>query len=208
MTTLHPNPVVRIVDDDEIHGDALQFMLQSEGWEVRTYASCRDFLLRDDLETPGCIVLDYQMPDILGTEAQELLLARGCERPILFLTAHADLDMAIRVFKKGANDLLKKPVDADEFLKAIASAVERDLEHFRRADPEYVWRERFASLSPRERQVLRLVAMGLMNCQVAARLGLSERTIEVHRANGYRRLGIKTLGELMRFLEHVPQEGR
>ncbi len=199
-------PLVRLVDDDASLCDAMEFMLRSEGWRVRTWTSAVDFLREDEPGTPGCVVLDWQMPDITGTEVQEILIRRGRTQPVLFLTAHADLDMAIHVFRKGAKDLLRKPVDTDEFLNAVAAAVERDLKARRLSDPEGRFAERFETLTPRERQVLLLVSRGLMNCQAASRLNLSERTIEAHRASGYRRLGIRTLGELTRFLEHVPED--
>ena len=201
-------PVVRLIDDDETLCDAMRFMLMSEGWTVRTYTSPVRFLKEEDLTTPGCIVLDYRMPELTGTELQDLLIKRGCRLPILFLTAHADLDMAISVFRKGANDVLKKPVNAAEFLNAVAAAVERDMKDRRPEGRSEVYRDKFRTLTPRERQVLLLVSRGLMNCQVAARLSLSERTIEAHRASGYRRLGIRTVGELSRLLEHIPEDER
>ncbi len=175
-------------------------MLEEEGWKVRTYPNAESFLELDDKNTPGCIVLDYIMPRVTGVELQQILEKRGFKQPVLFLTAHADLDMAISVFRKGAENLLKKPVDPDELLEAIRKAVERD----RRQRGEVKKSAgRYAALSEREREVIRLVNEGLMNNQIAERLGLSERTVESHRFHAYQKIGISTAKELRRFLEEA-----
>lgn len=190
--------LIRIVDDNEAHGGALAFMLKTEGWQAVSYTSGEAFLKDDDPERPGCVVLDYQMPGINGIELQELMLRRGYTQPILFLTAHADVDMAIAIFKKGADDLLKKPVNPEAFLTAVAKAVEKDRKQRKTASPDAALTAKYESLTHRERQVVELVLMGLLNCQVAQRLNLSERTVETHRANVYRKLGVSNLNELRR----------
>lgn len=195
--------VVRIVDDDADHCEALSFMLMTVGLKSRTYTSAADFLAEDDLSEQGCIVLDYLMPGLNGIELQELLVRRNCKRPVLFLTAHADVDMAISIFKKGANDLLKKPVDARQFLTAVTDAIERDAKASANRLSESEWQRLYDSLTQREKQIASLVATGLMNSQVAKRLSVSERTVETHRANVYRKLGISSLSELIRFVRHV-----
>ncbi|WP_288319987.1 response regulator [uncultured Parasutterella sp.] len=190
--------LVRLVDDDLDLLEGLTYMLEEEGWKVRTYPNAESFLELDDKNTPGCIVLDYIMPRVTGVELQQILEKRGFKQPVLFLTAHADLDMAISVFRKGAENLLKKPVDPDELLEAIRKAVERD----RRQRGEVKKSAgRYAALSEREREVIRLVNEGLMNNQIAERLGLSERTVESHRFHAYQKIGISTAKELRRFLE-------
>ena len=190
--------LVRLVDDDLDLLEGLTYMLEEEGWKVRTYPNAESFLELDDKNTPGCIVLDYKMPRVTGVELQQILEKRGFKQPVLFLTAHADLDMAISVFRKGAENLLKKPVDPDELLEAIRKAVERD----RRQRGEVKKSAgRYAALSEREREVIRLVNEGLMNNQIAERLGLSERTVESHRFHAYQKIGISTAKELRRFLE-------
>lgn len=195
--------LVRIVDDNREHCEALCFMLQAEGWAAKAYESGEAFLKEDDPERPGCVVLDYRMPGISGAELQELMQRRGYAQPVLFLTAHADLDMAIRVFKKGAVDLLKKPVNPEEFLLAVGKAVERDRKRRCRLAPDGEEARRWAALTPRERQVVDLVLMGLLNCQVAQRLSLSERTVETHRANAYHKLGVSDLSELRKLRERL-----
>lgn len=189
--------LVRLVDDDLDLLEGLTYMLEEEGWKVRTYPSAESFLELDDKNAPGCIVLDYIMPRITGVELQQILEKRGFKQPVLFLTAHADLDMAISVFRKGAENLLKKPVDPDEFLEAIQKALERD----RRQRENKQSAGRYAALSEREREVIRLVSEGLMNNQIAERLGLSERTVESHRFHAYQKIGVSTAKELKKFLE-------
>lgn len=186
-------PLIRLVDDDLDLLEGLTYMLEEEGWKIRTYPNAESFLELDDRNTPGCIVLDYIMPRITGVELQQMLEKYGFKQPVLFLTAHADLDMAISVFRKGAENLLKKPVDPEELLEAIQKAVEKD----RRQREQ--WNQsagRFAALSEREREVIRLVSDGLMNNQIAERLGLSERTVESHRFHAYRKIGVKTVKDL------------
>ena len=197
--------LVRIVDDDATHCDALRFLLMTEGWESRVWTSALEFLREEDGERPGGVILDYQMPEVSGVELQEMLLERGVALPVLFLTAHADLDMAIRIFKKGANDLLKKPVSPDALVEAVRGAVEKDFERRAKLSPSLTSAALFESLTLRERQVLLLASRGLRNGQIASRLSLSERTVETHRANGYRRLAVKNLQELQQFLLTVPE---
>lgn len=193
------NPLIRLIDDDKNLSDAMRFMLMSEGWESIYYESAEEFLKRDDFSRPGCIVLDYQMPGINGAELQEIIRKKNINLPIIFLTAHADVDFAINVFRNGAKNILKKPVDPLTFLSAVAEVIEKSKNEA--SSDEY--NQKFSELTKRERQVLLMVSSGLMNCQIASRLELSERTIEAHRASGYRRLGVKTLSELNRFLFHI-----
>ena len=125
--------VIRIVDDDEGFGDAIRFMLKTDGWLVSYYSETGTFLKKDDLDVPGCIILDYQMPLVNGLEFQDILAHRGYRQPIIFLTAHADVDMAISAFRSGAADILKKPVSSEILLEAVERAVERDFA-FRQKD--------------------------------------------------------------------------
>lgn len=192
--------IICIVDDDADHCDALGFLLDNEGYEVQTYSSANDFLAVDHLRC-DCLILDYKMPGINGMELLELLKIRGFTSPIIFLTAHADLDMAIKIFKDGANDLIQKPADSDKLLKAVGDAIEKfKIVHMHIIGESGEAAEKLASLTNRERQVIDLVSMGLMNCQVASRLNLSERTVETHRANAYRKLGISNFAQLRKVL--------
>ena len=193
--------VIRIVDDDEGFGDAIRFMLKTDGWLVSYYSETGTFLKKDDLD--GCIILDYQMPLVNGLEFQDILAHRGYRQPIIFLTAHADVDMAISAFRSGAADILKKPVSSEILLEAVERAVERDFA-FRQKDFRIVrYQEFYDALTQREKQILNSVNAGLMNYQIAQRLGLSERTVETHRANAYKKVGVKDLQQLKEFLSHV-----
>ena len=195
--------VIRIVDDDEGFGDAIRFMLKTDGWLVSYYSETGTFLKKDDLDVPGCIILDYQMPLVNGLEFQDILAHRGYRQPIIFLTAHADVDMAISAFRSGAADILKKPVSSDILLEAVERAVERDFA-FRQKDFRIVrYQEFYDALTQREKQILNSVNAGLMNYQIAQRLGLSERTVETHWANAYKKVGVKDLQQLKEFLSHV-----
>ena len=195
--------VIRIVDDDEGFGDAIRFMLKTDGWLVSYYSETGTFLKKDDLDVPGCIILDYQMPLVNGLEFQDILAHRGYRQPIIFLTAHADVDMAISAFRSGAADILKKPVSSEILLEAVERAVESDFA-FRQKDFRIVrYQEFYDALTQREKQILNSVNAGLMNYQIAQRLGLRERTVETHRANAYKKVGVKDLQQLKEFLLHV-----
>ena len=195
--------VIRIVDDDEGFGDAIRFMLKTDGWLVSYYSETGTFLKKDDLDVPGCIILDYQMPLVNGLEFQDILAHRGYRQPIIFLTAHADVDMAISAFRSGSADILKKPVSSEILLEAVERAVERDFA-FRQKDFRIVrYQEFYDALTQREKQILNSVNAGLMNYQIAQRLGLSERTVETHWANAYKKVGVKDLQQLKEFLSHV-----
>lgn len=195
--------VIRIVDDDEGFGDAIRFMLKTDGWLVSYYSETETFLKKDDPDVPGCIILDYQMPLVNGLEFQDILAHKGYRQPIIFLTAHADVDMAISAFRSGAADILKKPVSSEILLEAVERAVESDFA-FRQKDFRIVrYQEFYDALTQREKQILNSVNAGLMNYQIAQRLGLSERTVETHRANAYKKVGVKDLQQLKEFLSHV-----
>lgn len=195
--------VIRIVDDDEGFGDAIRFMLKTDGWLVSYYSETETFLKKDDPDVPGCIILDYQMPLVNDLEFQDILANKGYRQPIIFLTAHADVDMAISAFRSGAADILKKPVSSEILLEAVERAVESDFA-FRQKDFRIVrYQEFYDALTQREKQILNSVNAGLMNYQIAQRLGLSERTVETHRANAYKKVGVKDLQQLKEFLSHV-----
>ena len=198
--TQKSSPVIRLVDDDEDLREGLAFMLESEGWTVRCFGSGEDFLAHDDPAVPGCAIFDYSMPGMDGLQLQRKAAELRYPHPVIFLTAHADLDMAISAFRSGAVDLLKKPVDNEQLLATVARAVEKDSAA---GDDSAEEQKRWERLTARERQVLKLVLSGLMNYQISERLGLSERTVENHRGNAYGKLGVRTLAELAQFVERI-----
>ena len=188
--------LVRIIDDEIDVREALALMLRIEGWTAKTYPNARAFLIEDDVRRPGCLVLDVRMPLMTGLELQNEMLRRGLMLPTIFLTGHADIDVAVSSLKRGAVDFLIKPVNDEILLESIAAAVHCDfLRRAGVAGGEGV-RERLRLLSARELDVLGYFLNGETDEQVADKLSLSERTVEGHRAWIYRKFGIHTAKEL------------
>lgn len=188
--------LVRIIDDEIDVREALALMLRIEGWTAKTYPNARAFLIEDDVRRPGCLVLDVRMPLMTGLELQNEMLRRGLMLPTIFLTGHADIDVAVSSLKRGAVDFLIKPVNDEILLESIAAAVHCDfLRRAGVAGGEGV-RERLRLLSARELDVLGYFLNGETDEQVADKLSLSERTVEGHRAQIYRKFGIHTAKEL------------
>ena len=188
--------LVRIIDDEIDVREALALMLRIEGWTAKTYPNARAFLIEDDVRRPGCLVLDVRMPLMTGLELQNEMLRRGLMLPTIFLTGHADIDVAVSSLKRGAVDFLIKPVNDEILLESIAAAVHCDfLRRAGVAGGEGV-RERLRLLSARELDVLGYFLNGETDEQVADKLSLSERTVEGHRARIYRKFGIQTAKEL------------
>ena len=188
--------LIRIVDDDDSLRDALRFVLETEGWRVADHAGAREFLTRDAPSTPGCVVLDIRMPGMSGIEAQRAMLERGIDLPIIFLTGHGDIDMAVSALQEGALDFIQKPVDNERLLAVIAYAASANLaKRAGRVDAATLL-ERAASLTERELEIARALADGLVNREIAERLQIAQRTVEVHRAAAMRKLGIRKPAEL------------
>lgn len=197
MMTKQPNDVVRIVDDDPAIRDAFCFLLQGEGWKTQAYADADEFLENDDMTKPGCIVLDVRMPDSMsGLELQEILTLRLIEIPIIFVSAHGDIEMAVRTIHNGAVDFLPKPVAEEKLLCAIERAV--DISH-RKQQERLCMRARhedWKTLTPREKQVAALLAQGMPNKTVADTLNMTTRTAQVHRASIYLKLNVHSAAEI------------
>lgn len=188
--------LIRIVDDDDSLRDALRFVLETEGWRVADHAGAREFLTRDAPSTPGCVVLDIRMPGMSGIEAQRAMLERGIDLPIIFLTGHGDIDMAVSALQEGALDFIQKPVDNERLLAVIAYEASANLaKRAGRVDAATLL-ERAASLTERELEIARALADGLVNREIAERLQIAQRTVEVHRAAVMRKLGIRKPAEL------------
>ena len=190
-------PVVHIVDDDTEVRDSLAELLDSIGLVAHAYASAEEFLAEYDPSTPGCVLVDVFMPGMSGLALQEQITERHLGIPCVVITGHANVSMAVEAMTKGACGFLEKPFRSHELLEVIKRAVQRD--HTERS---YQLRrrdvlERFSHLSSREIEVVELVAEGAANKQIARRLGISERTVEVHRAKGMKKLGADTLVELI-----------
>lgn len=194
----NPVPVVVIVDDDAAVRDALDSLFRSIGLRTLSYASPAELLQGTVPDGPGCLILDVRLPGISGLDLQEQLARHGIALPIVFMTGHGDIPMSVRAMKAGAVDFLPKPFRDQDMLDAVAAAIERDI--LRRAGASALdeVRTRYATLTPREREVMAHVASGLMNKQVAGLLGLSEITVKIHRGNVMRKMGVRTLADLVR----------
>ena len=190
-------PTVFIVDDDPAVLKAQARVLRAEGWTVETFESAEAFLAKPRDGVGGCLVLDVTMPGLDGLELQRRLAEEGKALPIVFVTGHGDIPMSVRAMKAGAKDFLSKPVPSPVLLAAIHAAIEQDEAARRaRADAEAI-RERLASLTPREREVLEALAAGKLNKQIAVDLGVVEQTVKFHRARIMERMQAKTIAELM-----------
>jgi FixJ family two-component response regulator len=197
-------PLVAIVDDDSAVRESLLELMQSAGLESRCFASPREFLESQDVDRPGCLILDVRMPGASGLDLQLQLAKTGNPKSIIFLTGHGDIPMSVQAMKAGAVDFLTKPVRDQTLLDAVTAAIEWDVA--RRAEAEVAKRnsERVELLTPRERQVLREVAQGRLNKQIAFNLGISEVTVKLHRSNVMRKMEAASVGELIRAWESLP----
>jgi FixJ family two-component response regulator len=203
MPPQHPEEtdLVHVVDDDESMRRALDTLFRSVGLKTRSYGSVRAFL--DDAEghAHGCLVLDVRMPGLSGLDFQAQLGELGIRLPVVFMTGHGDIPMSVRAMKAGAVDFLAKPFRDQDMLDAVTAALERDRAR-RSADENYMEiRARFATLSPREQQVMMLVTAGKMNKQAAGELGLSEITVKIHRGAAMRKMAARTLADLVRMAD-------
>lgn len=196
MTTEHETPLIRAVDDDEDQLISLEALLSGEGWDVAAYTSARDFFVNDRPSHPGCLILDLRMPDVSGLEVQAEMKKRGITLPIIFLTGHGDIDTAVFAIRAGAEEFLQKPVQPDRLLTTVARSVQKDCDSREHPIDEAEWKSRFGRLTTREREIIRLAAKGLLNRQIAAKLDISERTVQVHRLSAYRKLDVHNTAEL------------
>lgn len=195
-------PVVYVVDDEESVRGALRRLLRAVGMRVETFASAREFLEHPLEEGPSCLVLDVRMPGMSGVELQREMARRGIQVPIVFVTAYADVPMSVETMKAGAKDFLQKPFGEQDLLDAIHDALEKDVAASRRRRRRDDVLARVATLTPREREVFALVVTGMLNKQIGAELGTSEKTVKVHRARVMRKLGATSVAELVR-MAHV-----
>jgi len=201
-------PLVVIVDDDASVREALSELIQSAGFQSVSFASAHDLLETRVLDNPGCLILDVRMPGASGLDLQHYLIRNGSPKPIIFLTGHGDIPMTVQAMKAGAVDFLTKPFRDQTLLDAVAVAIERDITQMadaRRAKECY---ERFATLTSRERQVMREVARGRLNKQIAYDLGIKEITVKLHRGNVMRKMQAASLGELIRVWGILPEDVR
>jgi len=198
-------PLVIIVDDDEAVREALTDLILSAGYQSAAFGSTAALLESELVDRPGCLILDVRMPGNSGLDLQQRLARDGKAKPIIFLTGHGDIPMSVQAIKAGAVDFLTKPVRDQTLLDAIAAGIERDAQQ--RAESEVTRRtvERLSTLTPREREVLREVVRGRLNKQIAFDLSISEVTVKLHRSNAMRKMGISSIGELVRAWDALPE---
>ena len=195
--------LVTIVDDDEAVRASLKLLLQSVGLASRSFGSAAEFLAAYDPQQPGCLVLDVRMPGMSGLELQEELNLRGAILPVIFITGHGDVPMAVEAMQQGAFDFLQKPFRDQDLLDRIQRALARDRENRSQLAHRDEIRARLASLTTREREVLDLMIKGRQNKLMAADLGLSQRTIEIHRARVMDKMQAMSLAQLVRMTLEV-----
>jgi FixJ family two-component response regulator len=195
--------VVFVVDDDTSMRGALENLIGSVGLEVRAFASPQEFLRADRPDAPGCLVLDVRLPGKSGLAFQEDLVKAGIALPVIFITGHGDIPMSVRAMKAGAVEFLTKPFHDQEMLDAIHAALERDRARRRDAAVLAELKTRYAALTEREREVMKLVAAGRANKQIAAELGLSEVTVKVHRGQVMRKMRARSLADLVRMADRL-----
>ena len=198
-----PNCIVFVIDDDATIREALRSLLRSVGLQVELFATTREFLARRRPEVPSCLVLDVRLPGTGGLDFQRQLAEAGIHIPIIFITGHGDIPMSVRAMKAGAVEFLTKPFRDQDLLDAIQVALEKDGARRRREGEIAVIRERFESLTPREREILPWVVSGLLNKQIAAQIGTSETTVKVHRSQLMRKMGADSLADLVRIAERI-----
>ena len=199
--------VIHVVDDDASMRDALESLFDSMGLNTETYPTARHFLSSGPPDQPGCIVIDIRLPDMNGLDFQGQLTDMGVRLPVVMMTGYGDIPMSVRAMKRGAVDFLSKPFHDQDMLDAVMAAIERDREQRTVEGDVLQMRQRFGTLSPRELQVMQLVTDGKMNKQVAGDLGISEITVKIHRGAAMRKMGARTLADLVRMAEMLKLRG-
>jgi two-component system response regulator FixJ len=195
------SPTVFIIDDDASVRKGLSRLLRSAGFAVEMFASAELFLEREHYEGIGCLVLDVRMPGISGIDLQDELSKADYSMPIIFITGHGTIPMGVQAVKKGAVDFLPKPFDDDELLQAVSEAIEKDQEGREEHAEVHSIRGRLELLTPREHEILRYVITGMLNKQVAYELGISEKTVKVHRGRIMEKLDVGSVADLVRLAE-------
>ncbi len=196
-------PRVYVVDDDEAVRDSLKWLIESVGLQTTCFASADEFLQHCSPEAPGCLVLDIRMPGLSGLELQERMTQRGYTLPLIFITGHGDVSMAVRALKAGAFDFLEKPFGDQTLLDCVQQALRRDHDSRNKLGNLVQLQARHETLTPREREVMGLVVDGHSNRQIAEHLRVSQKTVEAHRAKVMEKMQADSLSELVRMAVHL-----
>jgi RNA polymerase sigma factor (sigma-70 family) len=202
-------PIVFVVDDDPSIGRAIKRLVESVGLPVEVFGSALEFLHAERPDVPSCLVLDIRLRGISGLDFQRELAERNTHIPIIFITAHGDIPMTVRAMKAGAVEFLTKPFRDQDLLDAIQLALDRDRDKRQENAAIAELRERFESLSPREREVVGMVVIGMLNRQIAAQIGTTENTVKVHRSRAMEKMQASSLADLVKMIErlHIPHTG-
>ena len=203
MTTA--KPIVFVVDDDVWLRESLETLIQDEGWQPETFASAQEFLDHPPTFSPSCLVLDICLPGLNGLELQKRVAVERTDMPIIFITGHGDIPMSVGAMKAGAVEFLTKPFNDTVLLEAIRQALERSRVALTREEERHELRDRYASLTPRERDVMTLVVSGLLNKQVAGELGISESTVKAHRGQVMQKMNANSVADLVKMTARLHQ---
>lgn len=191
-------PTVFVVDDDVSVRESLELLIRCEGWQPETFASAEEFLSRPPVQTPSCLVLDVTLPDLNGLDLQKRISADRAEMPIIFITGYGDVPMTVRAMKAGAIEFLTKPFSDDVLLGAIRNAIDQSSAALTQEAQLRTLRDRYSSLTPRERDVMSLVVSGLLNKQIGCELGISEITVKAHRGKVTAKMNADSLADLVK----------
>lgn len=198
---MNEQPLVRLIDDDEIFLMSQKLLLETRGFSVETYSSAKAFLENDQLSRPGCAVADIRMPGLTGLEMQTILESRRSTLPLIFLTGHGDVSMAVYTMRHGAADFLEKPVKPDVLIAVVTKAVEASVKAWQAGREKAHVEALYAELTPREREVVARAALDTPNKVIARELGIGEPTVKMHRANAFAKLGVNSVLEAYRLLD-------
>jgi FixJ family two-component response regulator len=189
--------IVYVVDDDEAMRDSIHWLLESVNLQGRMFASANEFLDGVDARRAGCILLDVRMPGMSGMELLDMLKSRGIFQPVIIITGHGDVPMAVRALKHGAFDFIQKPFNGQELLDRVNAAIKLDQERYRQHRKRERLRSDFEALTPREKEIMELVVAGDSSKVIGQKLGISHRTVDIHRGNIMRKLNIASIAELV-----------
>jgi FixJ family two-component response regulator len=198
MSDPDPTSIVFVVDDDVSVRESLELLIRTAGWQPETYGSARAFLNRPRVATPSCLILDLSLPDLSGLDVQKQIGLDHADMPIIFITGHGDIPSSVQAMKAGAVEFLTKPFDDALLLRAIATAIDRSRAALGQREELQILRDRYASLTQREREVMALVVAGRLNKQIAGDLGISQITVKAHRGKAMRKMQADSLATLVK----------